>query len=55
MESFADEDGHGRLYPPASLNESQIEELKRKIAERCVDIFLATGILLCSAVYEPDA
>jgi len=54
MESYEDEDGHVRIYPPAALSERQIEELEGKIADRCVDILVETGIFLCSAVYEPD-
>lgn len=54
MESYEDEDGHVRIYPPAGLSERQIEELEGKIAGRCVDILVETGVFLCSAVYEPD-
>lgn len=54
MESYEDEDGHVRVYPPGGLSEQQIEELEGKIADRCVDILVETGIFLCSAVYEPD-
>ena len=53
-ESFEGEDGHVRIYPPAGLSEWHIEELEGKIAERCVDILVETGIFLCSALYEPD-
>lgn len=53
-ESYEDEDGHVRIYPPAGLSGRQIEELEGKIADRCVDILIATGLFLCSAVYEPD-
>jgi hypothetical protein len=54
MESFEDEDGHVRIYPPAGLHERQIEELEGKIADRCVDILIDTGVFLCAAVYEPS-
>lgn len=54
MESYEDEDGHVRIYPPAGLSERQIEELEGKITDRCVDILVETGVFLCSAVYEPD-
>jgi hypothetical protein len=54
MERYEDEDGHVRIYPPAGLSKQQIEELEGKIAERCVDILVETGVFLCSAVYEPD-
>jgi hypothetical protein len=53
-ESFEDEDGHVRIYPPAGLNERQIEELEAKIADRCVDILLEAGVFLCTAVYDPN-
>jgi hypothetical protein len=53
-ESYEDEDGHVRLYPPAGFSEGQIADLEGKIAERCVDILVETGVFLCAAVYEPD-
>ena len=53
-ESDEDEDGHGRIYPPAGLSQGQVAELEGKIAERCVDILVETGVFLCAAVYEPD-
>jgi hypothetical protein len=53
-ERYEDEDGHVRIYPPAGLSEEQITELEEKIAERCVDILVDTGVFLCAAVYEPD-
>ena len=55
MESYEDEDGHVRIYPPPGLTEKQIEELEGKIADRCVDILVEAGVFLCAAVYEPDA
>ena len=53
-ERYEDEDGHVRLYPPAGLSQRQIATLEGKIAERCVDILVETGVFLCAAVYEPD-
>jgi hypothetical protein len=53
-ERYEDEDGHVRVYPPAGLTDSQIEELEGKVAERCVELLLETGIFLCAAVYAPD-
>jgi hypothetical protein len=53
-ESYEDEDGHVRIYPPAGFSEGQITELEGQIAERCVDILVDTGVFLCAAVYEPD-
>ena len=53
-ESYEDEDGHVRLYPPAGFSQGQIADLEGKIAERCVDILVETGVFLCAAVYEPD-
>ena len=53
-ESYEDEDGHVRIYPPAGYSEGQITELEEKIAERCVAILVDTGVFLCAAVYEPD-
>ena len=53
-ESYEDEDGHVRIYPPLGLSEGEITELEEKIAERCVDILVETGVFLCAAVYEPD-
>jgi hypothetical protein len=54
MESYEDEDGHVRIYPPAGLSQEQVVDLEGKIAERCVDILVETGVFLCAAVYEPD-
>jgi hypothetical protein len=51
---YEDEDGHVRLYPPAGLSQRHIAALEGKIAERCVDILVETGVFLCAAVYEPD-
>jgi len=53
MERYEDEDGHVRIYPPPGLSDRQIEELEGKIADRCVDILVETGVFLCAAVYEP--
>jgi hypothetical protein len=54
MESFADEDGHVRMHPPAGLSDRQLEELEGKLADRCVGILLEAGVFLCSAVYDPS-
>ena len=53
-ESYEDEDGHVRIYPPTGLSQGQIAEIEGEIAERCVDILVETGVFLCLAVYEPD-
>jgi hypothetical protein len=53
-ESYEDEDGHVRVYPPPGLSQKEISEIEREIAERCVDILVETGIFLCAAVYEPE-
>ncbi len=52
MESFEDEDGHVRIYPPAGMKEKEIEEMEGKIADRCVDILVGEGVFICSAVYD---
>ena len=52
LESYEDEDGHVRVYLPAHGSEEQMEEIETKIADRCVDILVETGIFLCTAVYE---
>ncbi len=52
MESFEDEDGHVRIYPPAGMKEKEIEEIEGKIADRCVDILVGEGVFICSAVYD---
>ena len=39
---------------PSGLSQGQIADLEGRIAERCVDILVETGVFLCSAVYEPD-
>lgn len=52
MESYEDEDGHVRVYLPVGWSMRQIEELEDKLADRCVDILVGTGVFLCAAVYE---
>ena len=54
LESYEDEDGHVRIYLPVGLSERQREEIEAKIADRCVDILVETGVFLCAAVYELD-
>jgi hypothetical protein len=51
-ESFEDEDGHLRIYPPANIREREIEDIEGKIADRCVDILVGEGVFICSAVYD---
>jgi hypothetical protein len=51
---YEDEDGHVRIYPPAGLTDSHLEELAGHIAGRCVDLLIETRIFLCAAVYTPD-
>lgn len=52
LESYEDEDGHVRIYLPAGLSEGQREEIEARIADRCVDILVQTGVFLCAAAYE---
>jgi hypothetical protein len=54
LTSYADEDGHVHIYPPTGLTDDQIEELEGRVAGRCVDLLIQTGIFLCAAVYAPD-
>jgi hypothetical protein len=54
LTSYADEDGHVRIYLPADLTDSQIEELEGQIASRCVDLLIETGIFPCAAIYAPE-
>ena len=42
-ETFEDEDGHIRVYPPAGISAEEIEEVEGKIASRCVDILVEEG------------
>jgi hypothetical protein len=51
---YEDEDGHVRIYPPADLTDSQLEELEGQVAGWCVDLLIKTGIFLCAAVNAPD-
>ena len=51
-ETFEDEDGHIRVYPPAGMREEEIEEIEGKLADRCVDILVEKGVFICSAVYD---
>jgi len=54
LQTYEEEDGHVRIYLPAGLSERETEELEGKIADRCVDILVETGVFLCTAVYESD-
>ena len=51
-ETFEDEDGHVRVYPPAETKEQDVAEIEGALAERCVDILIEKGIFICSAVYD---
>jgi hypothetical protein len=51
-EHFEDEDGHIRIYPPAGMNEHESAALEERIAERCIDLLVAEGIFICTAVYN---
>jgi hypothetical protein len=51
-EAFEDEDGHVRIYPPAGIGDKEIADIEAKIADRCVDILLENGVLICAAVYD---
>jgi hypothetical protein len=51
-EAFEDEDGHVRVYPPASMREEDIADIEGKLADRCVDILIEKGVFICSAVYD---
>ena len=51
-ETFEDEDGHVRIYPPAGLGENAIADIEAKIADRCVDILVDDGVFICAAVYD---
>ena len=52
MEGFEDEDGHVRIYTPADITEKEIDTIEGKVADRCVDILVETGVFICSAVYD---
>ena len=51
-EVFEDEDGHVRIYPPAGLSEKEVAQIESNIADRCVDILVDDGVLICCAVYD---
>jgi len=51
-EVFEDEDGHVRIYPPATAKEQDVADIEGKLAERCVDILVEKGIFICAAVYD---
>ena len=51
-ETFEDEDGHVRVYPPAGMREEDIADIEGKLANRCVDILIEKGVLICAAVYD---
>jgi len=45
-ESFEDEDGHVRIYPPAGLGDKEIAEIEGQIADRCVDVLVKHGVFI---------
>ena len=51
-QTFEDEDGHVRIYPPAGMREEEIAEIEGKLADRCVHILVENGVFICSAVYD---
>jgi len=51
-ETFEDEDGHVRVYPPAGMREVDIADIEGKLGDRCVDILIEKGVLICAAVYD---
>jgi hypothetical protein len=51
---YEDKDGHVRIFPPAGLTDSQLDELEGQVAGRCVDLLIETGFFLYAAVYAPD-
>jgi hypothetical protein len=51
-ETFEDEDGHVRIYPPTGMREDEIGDIEGKVADRCVDILVEKGVFICSAVYD---
>ena len=51
-ETFEDEDGHVRIYPPAGMSEEEIAVIEAKVADRCVDILIEKGVFICCAVYD---
>jgi hypothetical protein len=51
-ETFEDEDGHIRVYPPARISAEEIEQVEGKIASKCVDILVEKGVSICAAVYD---
>lgn len=51
-ETFEDEDGHIRIYPPAGTSEKEVEAVESKIASRCIEILVEEGVSICAAVYD---
>ena len=51
-DSFEDEDGHVRIYPPAGVGVEEVASIEGELADRCVDILVKDGVLICSAVYD---
>jgi hypothetical protein len=51
-EAFEDEDGHVRVCSPAGLREEAIAATEGKLADRCVEILVEKGVLICSPVYD---
>ena len=52
--SYEGEDGHVRVFPPASLAAKKLAALEDKLAERSTAILLATGLSILIGVFEPQ-
>ncbi len=52
--SYEGEDGHVRLFPPAGLEDREIERLEDKLADKSTEILLTTGVSILAGVFEPD-
>lgn len=51
---YEDEDAHIWVFPPPSLSEEARETLADRLAEESIEILLKTGLLILTAVLEPQ-
>jgi saccharopine dehydrogenase-like NADP-dependent oxidoreductase len=52
--SYEGEDGHVRAFLPSGLEDSEIEKLEEKLAEKSTEILLSTGLSILVGVFESD-
>lgn len=52
FERYEDEDAHIRVYPLLSVDPEEASPIELKIAERCNDVLIETGLFIIGAVCD---